>query len=135
MNNNAIVRITEENPVYTSMTVTTRDEQKAFFNAVQNPTKTIAECINTVIQFVNVYMERIEVRDEDTGESHFAVKTVFICPDGTSIISPTSAGVARSLTALFQIFGTPDTWEGEVMEVRVKQVSTKNGHTYKLEVC
>lgn len=131
---NEIIRITEETPSYCSMVAGTRQEQAILYNAVQNPDSKISDHINERIQFVNVKMDMVEIEDDETGETRKAVKTVLITPDGKGIIC-TSNGIARCLMDMFSIFGTPDTWEGEVMECIVRQVETGKGRTFKLEVC
>lgn len=131
---NEIIRINEETPAYCSMVAETREEKAVLYNAVQNPDSKISDHINQKIQFINVKMEQVEMTDEETGETRKAIRTILITPDGKGILC-TSNGIARSLYDMFSIFGTPDTWEGEVMECIVRQVETGKGRTFKLEVC
>ena len=131
---NEIIRINEETPSYCSMVAESRQEKAVLYNAVQNPDSKISDHINQKIQFVNVKMEQVEMTDEETGETRKAIRTILITPDGKGILC-TSNGIARSLYDMFTIFGTPDTWEGEVMECIVRQVETGKGRTFKLEVC
>lgn len=132
-----LMRITDQNPTYCSMIVETKQEKIDFYNAVENCTTKLSDCVNQEIEFSNVYLQKTEVMEKDdkgnfTGVINDAVKIVLITPEGEGIAS-TSKGVLTSLYALFNIFGTPDTWE-EPMRVRVKQVSTSKGRTLKLEV-
>ena len=131
---NEIIRINEETPSYCSMVAETRQDKAVLYNAVQNPDSKISDHINQKIQFVNVKMEQVEMTDEETGDTRKAIRTILITPDGKGILC-TSNGIARSLYDMFTIFGTPDTWEGEVMECIVRQVETGKGRTFKLEVC
>lgn len=131
---NEIIRINEETPAYCSMVAETRQEKAVLYNAVQNPDSKISDHINQKIQFINVKMEQVEMTDEETGDTHKAIRTILITPDGKGILC-TSNGIARSLYDMFSIFGTPDTWDGEVMECIVRQVETGKGRTFKLEVC
>lgn len=131
---NEIIRINEETPSYCSMVAESRQEKAVLYNAVQNPDSKISDHINQKIQFVNVKMEQVEMTDEETGDTRKAIRTILITPDGKGILC-TSNGIARSLYDMFTIFGTPDTWEGEVMECIVRQVETGKGRTFKLEVC
>lgn len=131
-----LMRITDANPTFCSMTVQSKQEKIAFYNAVQNCDNKISDYINKRFKFNNVYMEKTEVMEKDkngnpTGVINNAVKIVLIQPDGTGIVS-TSKGILTSLYALFQIFGLPNEWE-EPMEVEVKQVETAKGRTFKLE--
>lgn len=131
---NEVIRINDENKAYCSMVVDSFEDKKILYNAVQNPEAKISDFINQKIQFINVMMEQVEIEDKDTGDTHKGVRTVLITPDGRGIMC-TSNGIARSLYSLFQVFGTPDTWQGEVMECYVRQVETPMGRTFKLEVC
>ena len=137
---NAIVRISEDNPVYTSMSLATatREEQAMFYNAVENPTEKLSKYINKRIKFVNVHMEQIIMCDRDD-EGHPipntekpTVKTILITPEGNGIIS-TSMGIARALYSMFQIFGTPDQWDAP-LECIVQQVEIGKNRTFKLKV-
>jgi hypothetical protein len=134
---NELMRITDENPTYCSMVVSNREQQKAFYNAVQNCDKKMSDYINKELTFTDVYMEKTEVMEKDakgnpTGVIQDAVKIVLILEDGTGVVS-TSKGILTSLYAMFRIFGTPDLWE-EPMTVCVKQIETTKGRTFKLEV-
>lgn len=137
---NAIVRINEENPTYSSMSLAnaSKEEKALFFNAVENPTEKLSKYINKRIKFTNVYMEQIIMCDKDDEGKPIpmtekpTVKTVLITPEGNGIIS-TSMGIARALYSMFQIFGTPDTWDAP-MECIVQQVDIGKNRTFKLKV-
>lgn len=133
---NAIVRINDENPCYSSLVPSSREEQKLFFNAKENPQYKVSDFINKTFAFSNIFMEKTEIMEKDengnpTGVVTDAIKTVFITNDGVGIVS-TSKGIANAVYGLIQVFGTPDTWE-EPMVVEVQQVELKNGNrTFKL---
>lgn len=134
---NDLVKLTETGDQYSSLVPTSREEQKLFFNAVDNPTEKLSKYINKRIKFVNVFMERIDIteRDEDgnpTGVVNSTIKTVLITPDGNGVIS-TSMGIARALMVMFRVFGTPDTWD-EPMECIVEQVEIGKNRTFKFKV-
>lgn len=135
---NEIIRITEDNPTFSSLVPTNREEQVLFYNAVENPTSKLSKFINKRIKFSNVFMEQVTICDKDDDGKPIpntekpTVKTVLITPEGEGILS-TSMGVARSLYSMFQIFGTPDTWESP-MEVEVTQVEIGKNRTFKLKV-
>lgn len=137
---NEIVRITEENPTYSSMSLihATKEEKALFFNAVENPKEKLSNYINKRLKFTNVFMEQVIMCDRDDEGKPIpmtekpTVKTVFITPDGNGVISM-SMGVARALYSMFQIFGTPDTWDAP-MEVIVQQVDIGKNRTFKLKV-
>lgn len=135
---NAIIRITDENPSYTSLVANTRKEKAILVNAKSNPSHKLSEFINKKITFSNVCLEKTLIMEKDkdgnpTGEVHDAIRTVLITPDGDGIVS-TSKGVAQSLYDIFSVFGTPDMWGDEPMEVIVRQIEIGKGRMFKLEV-
>lgn len=135
---NQIVKITAENPTYTSIVPVSKEQAKILYNAKENPSARLSEFINKRIKFTDVFMEMADVMEKDengnpTGVVNSTVKTILITPDGKGILT-TSMGVARSLYSMFQIFGTPDTWE-EPMECEVKQIDIGKNRTFKLEIC
>ena len=133
MNMNSIVKVNAENPVFCTMSVETRADKVALYNAVQTPTAKVSDFINKEIKFVNVHMEQCTFIDEDTGEVTDGIKTVLITPEGNGILAH-SNGIAKSVMAILSMFGMPDEWEGEPMTVIVRQLETKNGRYFQLEV-
>lgn len=133
MNNNQIVRISEENQAICTMQVASTEDKKAFYNATQNPTAKVSDFINQTITIRDVYMEKAQYVDEETGLVTDGVKTIIITPEGEGILA-NSMGVARSLYSLFDIFGMPSEWD-EPITVKVKQIEVKGGNRYfKFEV-
>lgn len=135
---NEIMRINEENPSYTSMQMASVEDKKKFFNAVENPSKKLSDFINKKIVIKDISMQFMEIQERDDDGNpipdHFkpAVKTVIVTSDGIGVFS-TSMGLARALYSLFNIFGTPETWE-EPLTCVVKQVEIGKNRTFKLEV-
>lgn len=127
-----IKRITDDNPTYCSLVPQTQHEKAILYNATQNPSHKLSEFINQRITFTNVFMEQVEIQDEESGEIRKGVRTILFTPEGEGITA-TSNGVARSMYGIFSIFGTPDTWEDGV-SVIVRQTETAKGRTFKLEV-
>jgi hypothetical protein len=136
---NQIMKINDENLNYTSMTLASKRDKVTFYNAIQNPSSKLSEHINKKISFVHVAMSACEIQEKDDlgnpipDAIHKTVKTIFVTPEGNGIIT-TSMGVARALLDMFNIFGTPDTWD-EPMTCLVKQVEIGKNRTFKLEVC
>lgn len=129
---NELMIINDSNPVYCSMTPTTVAEKKVLYNAVENPTDKISALINKRIKIANVHCTQSRVVDDD-GLVTDTVKTTIITPDGKGYVSPNSMGIFNAVRDLFAIFGTPDEWD-EPLEVEVKQIETKNGRYFRLEV-
>lgn len=134
MNQNAIMRISDNNPQFTTLIANSVRDKVTLYNAVQNPTEKVSDYINKRFQFVNVYMEKAQYVDEE-GVVTNGVKTILIAPDGHGILA-NSQGIANSLYQIFQIFGLPEEWDelGGVMTCEVKQIETTKGRYFKLEV-
>lgn len=130
--NYAVTRIDkEENQSLCTMVTETTAEKKMFYNAVQNPSSKVADYINKDITIKDVYMEKAFYEDGDGGMVE-GVKTIIITPEGNGILA-NSNGVAKSLFALFDIFGMPSEWE-EPLTVTVRQIEVPSGRYFKLEV-
>lgn len=129
--NNAIVRIDNENPTFTTMQLGTTAEKKAFFNATQNPAFKVSEFINQNITIANVFMQKTTYVD-DEGVVTDGIKSIIITPEGDGILA-NSNGIAKSLMSLFEIFGLPSEWD-EPLTCTVRQVETPKGRYFKLEV-
>ncbi len=130
---NDIIRINDENQVFCSLIPTTTEEKKVLYNALNNTSGKISDYINQELLIQNVYMEQVELNDSATGEPYKAVRSIIITPDGQGIAC-TSNGIAKSLYGIFQIFGTPDQWDGEIIAVIVRQIETPKGRTFKFEI-
>lgn len=103
----------ERKTAYCSLQVHDEASEKVLFNAVNNPQKRFRECINMPIKLAHVYVEAVQVTNRETGEISVAPRSVLIADDGTSYTC-VSTGVFSALKKLFQIKGTPDTWEKPV---------------------
>lgn len=110
---------------YCSMTPETDEERKALYNAVNAPAHRLSEFIGQDITISDVYVEIVNVTNEQTGEVSQAPRIVLFDGDGNSW-SCTSTGVFGALKKLFAVFGTPDTW-GAPLTLRVKQIERGNG--------
>lgn len=106
----------------------TRKSKVAIYNAVNSVDKRLADCINTVLEVVNVVAFPVQLLDEKTGEINTCLSTVLVTKDG-SCYGATSQGIANSLSRIFSIVGMPDdnAWLDEPVKMRIKQVNTRNG--------
>lgn len=130
--NYAVNRIDkEENQSLCTMSCDTVAEKKVFFNAVQNPSSKVSDYINQEIVIKDIFMEKAFYEDGNGGMTE-GVKTIIITPDGSGILA-NSTGIAKSIFALFDIFGAPAEWD-EPITCIVRQVETPNGRYFKLEV-
>lgn len=109
---------------YCSMTPETDEDRKALYNAVNAPAHRLSEYIGQTITITDVYVEVVQITNEQTGEVTTAPRIVLF-GNGESWAC-VSTGVFGSLKKLFAVFGTPDTWEKPVT-LQVKQIERGQG--------
>ena len=120
-----------ESNAFCSIKEDSLEAKKLVYNASNNPTHKIDDYINKEIALKDVFVEIIELVNENTGELEQAPRIVLIDDKGESY-QCVSNGIFGSLKKLMAIFGEP-TWE-EPIHVVVKQVKVKRGTMLTLEV-
>lgn len=105
---------------FTSLKAETDKEKADLFNAMNNPEKRVADCINMTIKAKDLYIEIVNVTDEETGEVTACPRIVIIDDKGVSY-QCVSVGIYSALKKIIQIFGEP-TWEKPI-PLEVKQVT------------
>lgn len=120
-----------ESNAFCSIKEDSLEAKKLVYNASNNPTHKIDDYINKEIALKDVFVEIIELANENTGELEQAPRIVLIDDKGESY-QCVSNGIFGSLKKLMAIFGEP-TWE-EAIHVVVKQVKVKRGTMLTLEV-
>lgn len=114
------VDMTSAQMQYTSMKAATKEEKAAMFNAMNNPDKRLADCINMQIAARDLYIEIVNCTNEETGEVTACPRIVIIDTNGVSY-QCVSIGIYSALKKVIQVFGAP-TWEEPVI-LEVKQIS------------
>lgn len=126
--------IQQANQFFYSGGLETKDDKKAFFNAVQNPDEQLRDHINEKIEVVNIYIAPVELEStEEPGLKVQCPRIVLFGADGTTY-SCVSIGVYNALRGIIQTFGMPDEWE-EPLEIMVKQISKGANQLLTLKVC
>lgn len=127
MSENALANVDVRNAMsaqgsasYSSLKTGTLKEKAALFNAMSNPQHKVGDYINRSIRVRDVYVEIIEIEDEDTHETVSAPRIVLIDMDGDSY-QAVSKGIFSALSRAIQVFGEP-TWE-DGLPVIIKQIS------------
>lgn len=120
-----------ESNAFCSIKEDSLEAKKLVYNASNNPTHKIDDYINKEIALKDVFVEIIELVNENTGELEQAPRIVLIDDKGESY-QCVSNGIFGSLKKLMAIFGEP-TWEDPI-HVVVKQVKVKRGTMLTLEV-
>lgn len=97
---------------YSSFQPETFSEKIRFFRAVNNPDKSVKDCINMTINLQHVFAEQVDFIDKK-GAVTPGFRIVLIDTDGNSY-KCASKGIFSSISKLFNICGQPDTWEHPV---------------------
>ena len=116
---------------YTSLGNETREEKALLYRAMSNPDKRLGDCINQVIKVKDVYMEIVDMLNEETGELVRTPRIVLIDEKGVTY-QCVSFGIFNALKRVFQVFGKP-TW-GEPIAMKVIQVTRKEKKMLSLDV-
>ena len=117
---NVVVDMTSAQTQFCSMMAETKEEKAAMFNAMNNPDKRIADCINMTIAAKDLYIEVVNCTNEETGEVTACPRIVIVDADGVSY-QAVSIGIYSALKKVVQVFGAP-TWDDPVM-LEVKQIT------------
>lgn len=115
-----VVDMTSAQTQFCSMKAETDEEKASMFNAMNNPDKRIADCINEQIKAKDLYIEVVNCTNEETGEVTACPRIVIIDDKGVSY-QAVSLGIYSALKKVIQVFGTP-TWEKPVT-LKVIQVT------------
>lgn len=105
---------------YCSLKSGTMKEKAALFNAMSNPNHKVGDFINQTIRVKDVYVETIELVDDETGEVVTAPRIVLIDTNGQTY-QAVSKGIFTALSRLIKTFGEP-TWD-EGLPCIVRQIS------------
>lgn len=128
---NVVVDMTSAQLSFCSMTASTHQEKAAMYNAMNNPDKRLADCINMQIAAKDLYIEVVNCTNEETGEVNACPRIVIIDDKGVSY-QAVSIGIYSALKKAIQVFGAP-TWEIPV-KMEVKQVTKGNKKMLTLNV-
>lgn len=81
---NLVADLTSADMSYCSMVPKNDAEKKALFKAMNNPDGRIADCINMDIKVKDIYVEKVNCINRETGEVSVCPRIVFIDTDGKS---------------------------------------------------
>lgn len=116
---------------YTSLDLSSPEQKVKLYNAINGATDKISALINVEIKMMDAVMIPSQAVDDKTGELKYIVRSIIIDTDGNSYAS-SSSGMQNSLRNILAIFGTLHFDEG--LKVKIKQVETKRGRTFTLEL-
>lgn len=115
-----VVDMTQAQTQFCSMKAETREEKASMYNAMNNPDKRLADCINMQIKAKDLYIEIVNCTNEETGEVNACPRIVIIDEKGVSY-QAVSIGIYSALKKAIQVFGAP-TWD-EPVTLEVKQIT------------
>lgn len=117
------------------------DAKIKLYNAINNPDKRVADCINEQIKVRDVVIKAVKLSEERNNANNWTDETpakerdgfrvILIDEEGTSY-SATSAGIYNSVATIRSVFG--QLHFDDPLTVKVNQVKTKNGNTLTLRV-
>lgn len=111
---------------YCSMVIASVEDKVKAYNAMSNAEESLSEHIGEEIPVRHVYVDVIECENETTGAKDICPRIVLIAQDGRTF-QAVSMGIFGSLKRIFQMFGTPDTWDFSLV-VKPRRVKTRKGY-------
>lgn len=117
---NLVADLTTATMQFCSMQAESEDAKIKLFNAMNNPDKRIADCINMTINAKDLYIEVVNCTNEETGEVTACPRIVIIDDKGVSY-QAVSVGIYSALKKAIQVFGVP-TWTKPV-KLMVQQIT------------
>ena len=113
--------LSAESPsTYCSVQGGDRKAKALVYNAMNNPTHRVGDCINKKLMIKDVLAEVIELENEETGEMQQVPRVVLIDENGESY-QAVSTGIFSAVKKAIAVFGAP-TWD-EPLPIVIKQVS------------
>lgn len=124
-NANAIMNEEVTQAFVTSVKADTDEEKKKLFHIMQDADKSLSEHINEIIVIKDIFIEKVDCTNTNTGEIEVCPRVVLIDVQGVSY-GCVSFGILNSIQKISVLFGEP-TWENGI-SVKIKQKSTKKGN-------
>ena len=119
------------NPTFCSFAPETREERARLYRAMTNPDHKISDCINQEIALVDVFVELVEMSNDETGEISRVPRCVLFAADGQTYAA-TSSGIYNALRRLSMVYGAPH-W-AEPIPVVIRQLQIGARRCYTLDV-
>ncbi len=109
---------------YCSVICKTNEERKYLFNALEQADVLLNDVVGTEFELKDVYINRYERINEETGEIEPKVRIILFDTEGKSYACG-SFGIFNILRRMFEVFGTPNQWE-QPLKVRVVKKDIKD---------
>lgn len=106
----------------------TRASKAKIYNAISNPTHSLADFIGKQLEITDVVCHYVEMVDDNTGEVIQAPRMVFVDVKGETY-QCISNGVLQSIKRIFPIVGMPS-WKDEPLKLVVGQKKGRKGFKF-----
>ena len=124
-NQNALTLFsTNSTNTFCSKVAKTEEDKKELFNALETCDVLLNDCVNQTIAIKDVYCEKQEVEDDETGEIKPKYRTILFDVDGKTYATG-SYGIYNVIKKIIAIYGLP-TWE-DGLKVKVIKQKVKDG--------
>lgn len=109
--------------LYVSFTPKTDEQKAALYKAMSQPDRRMSDFINTKFRASDLYIEMVEIADEETGEVSQLPRVVIFADDGTTYAS-ISKGIYNAVKRLCAVYGMPH-WDKPI-PLKIIQTTAKN---------
>ena len=125
---NTSITVAKEMPqnlgdLYVSFTPKTDEQKAALYKAMSQPDRRMSDFINTKFKAADLYIEMVEIADEETGEVSQLPRVVIFADDGTTYAS-ISKGIFNAVKRLCAVYGMPH-WDKPI-PLKIIQTTAKN---------
>ena len=125
---NTSIMVAKEMPqnlgdLYVSFTPKTDEQKAALYKAMSQPDRRMSDFINTKFKAADLYIEMVEIADEETGEVSQLPRVVIFADDGTTYAS-ISKGIYNAVKRLCAVYGMPH-WDKPI-PLKIIQTTAKN---------
>lgn len=110
---------------YCSKDLTSEEEKKEFFNALESCDALLNDCVGQEIEIEHIYVEEKQVLDDVTGEVKNKYRTILFDKSGQTYATG-SYGIYNVLKKLIRIYGLPTVWD-KPLKVKVVKKPFGNG--------
>lgn len=117
---NIVADMTTAKTQFCSLVAESDTDKAKLYNAMNNPDKRIADCINMTIKAKDLYIEVVNCTNTETGEVTPCPRIVIIDEKGVAY-QAVSVGIYSALKKVVQVYGAP-TWEKPI-PLMVKQIT------------
>ena len=111
--------------VYCSKVAESETENKELFNALESCDALLNDSGGQEIEIKDMYIEDIQVVDEESGELKTKYRTILFDVNGQTYATG-SYGIYNILKKIVQIYGLPESWE-KPLKVKVAKRPIGNG--------